>query len=328
MAALAELVLQALVRLATILGLAQTITTDVQAIKEAVGIRSEGPTLQDLFTLNSQIYAELVQGPTSLDGMIRAIKTDVNTVKTQTAVNFTTVAPSTTYTLEELMTKAGLLADNLEQNFAAFPTWGNALFIESMPWSSVQGAGAGNWSADPSTILLSDADVSAWLNRVVPLPVGWSGWAPDQDGLAVAIPAAPVESNGIVCTMTPADFAAAKDLLRGRLTPPIWPGTGLVTLGTPVAISDGVTVPGPLDGVLVSITGVPYPVGYYAFGALKSYTRMGAIVFISDNGDLANAIPLGPESQVVSPTAMSRADHAIIRVKTGVTGTITPWVTA
>lgn len=108
--------------------------------------------------------------------------------------------------------------------------------------------------------------------------------------------------------------------------PPVWPGLANVTLGTSLALSDGLTVPGPLDGVLVVITSVPVPIGFYPFGAVKSFVHAGGIIFKDDDDNFEQAQGLGLEDQVICPKTMQRASSAIIRLKSGVMGTITPWV--
>ena len=106
---------------------------------------------------------------------------------------------------------------------------------------------------------------------------------------------------------------------------PVWPGIAKVTLGTAVALSDGLSVTGPMDGVIVKITAVPYPIGYYPFGSRKSYVHVGAIVFVDDNGEAAQAIPLGLDDEVIPANSMEQATSAVIRLKSGVVGTVQPW---
>jgi len=100
-----------------------------------------------------------------------------------------------------------------------------------------------------------------------------------------------------------------------------------VTLGTPLALSDGLTVPGPLDGVLIEITSVPTPISYYPFGTLRSYVHAGGIAFVDDNGQAETTQSIGLAEGVVCPRFMVHADHAIIRLPSGVVGTVTPWTT-
>jgi hypothetical protein len=120
-------------------------------------------------------------------------------------------------------------------------------------------------------------------------------------------------------------------LLRDRIfatsvgTAPIWPGLSGVTLGAPVALSDGLVVSGPLSGVLVAITSVPTPISYYPFGTIKSFVRAGALCFTTDNGQSEFPEPFGPDSQVILPKTMTQADSATVRLASGIVGTITPF---
>jgi len=80
-----------------------------------------------------------------------------------------------------------------------------------------------------------------------------------------------------------------------------------------------------MDGVIVAISSVTYPVGFYPFGAVKSYTKVGGIIFVDDNGDAELAQPLGLQNNVITPKAILKPSSAILRVTSGVVGTITPW---
>lgn len=112
------------------------------------------------------------------------------------------------------------------------------------------------------------------------------------------------------------------------IVPPVWPGIAGVSLGTPVAISDGLVVDGPLDGVLVDITGHPAGAGKYGFGDIASWRYLGGICFVSDNGQAEWPIQMGPEVGVLTPRSMKRAASAVVRLNGGFTGTVTPWTIA
>jgi hypothetical protein len=106
---------------------------------------------------------------------------------------------------------------------------------------------------------------------------------------------------------------------------PVWPGLANVTLGTPVALEDGLVVSGPLDGVLVDVTGHPSGAGKYAFGGLASWRYLGGICFRTDDGQAEWPIQMGPESGILTPRSMKRAASAVVRLNGGFTGTVTPW---
>jgi hypothetical protein len=111
-----------------------------------------------------------------------------------------------------------------------------------------------------------------------------------------------------------------------QLTLPTWPGLLSVVLGTPVPLDLAVTVPGPLDGVLIDITSVPTKQGYFQFDSIKAWRNVGAVTFASDNGDVELAQTLAFEHAVYCPRTIVRAASANLRCSPGVIGTCTPWV--
>jgi hypothetical protein len=98
-----------------------------------------------------------------------------------------------------------------------------------------------------------------------------------------------------------------------------------VTLGTAVALTDGLVVAGPLAGIIVTITAVAPPMSFYPFGTIKSYVRAGAVIFTDDNGDSEFPQPLGPADQLMLCKSMAVADTATFRVTSGVVGTAQPF---
>lgn len=108
---------------------------------------------------------------------------------------------------------------------------------------------------------------------------------------------------------------------------PVWPGFANVTLGTPVAIGLGATIPGPMNGVLVDITAVPAKAGYYDFDGTLSYRNLGGLSFVSDDGQNEFPQNLGFQQAVYCPKSMGVAASCKLRAIGGVTGTVTPWST-
>jgi len=108
---------------------------------------------------------------------------------------------------------------------------------------------------------------------------------------------------------------------------PIWPGIENVELGTPVALVTGTTIEGPMDGILVDITSAPANAGLYLFGATKSYTHAGSVMFQTDNGDFEFPAKIAVAKHVLCPRTMKSAGHAILRINAGFGGTATPWTT-
>jgi hypothetical protein len=176
---------------------------------------------------------------------------------------------------------------------------------------------------DPTTILTTDADVVAWLNRTV---TGYT-WTLLGD-LAVSYSHTQGGDDWWVSAIQKAEFTfwRAYNATVATLVPPVWPGLANVTLGTPLTLANGLLVPGPLDGVVIAITSTPTPISFYPFGPLKSFVHVGGIAFVDDNGDSETVQPIGLSSNVVCPRSMTIADRAYIRLQSGVVGTVTPWL--
>lgn len=106
---------------------------------------------------------------------------------------------------------------------------------------------------------------------------------------------------------------------------PVWPGLGNVTIGAGVPLAPGFTVAGPLDGVLIEITSVPPQTGRYVFDGHSSWTHVGALSFVSDNGDFEPPQTFGFELAILTPKTMKRAASVAGRAKQALTGTCYPW---
>lgn len=130
-------------------------------------------------------------------------------------------------------------------------------------------------------------------------------------------------------TFDAAGFQAIKALLYPVALgdgAPLWPGLANVILGSPTALGMGVTIAGPMDGVLIEITGAPTKQGYFTFDTLRSYRNVGALAFLTDDGEAEFPQTLGFVSAVYAPKAMVQAGSVVIRCSEDVTGTCTPWV--
>lgn len=178
---------------------------------------------------------------------------------------------------------------------------------------------------DPSSILATDATPQAWVQRAYS-GYSWAAWSgPDQ---TVYYADGYLSAASWVLTLSQPDFDALKaaNAAAGVKAAPVWPGLANVTLGTAVPISPSTqTVEGPMDGVIVAITAVPTPVGYYQFGPDKSFVRVGGVTFQSDNGNDEEAQPIAFQSMIIVPKTMARAQRALFRSVSGLEGTITPW---
>jgi hypothetical protein len=224
------------------------------------------------------------------------------------------------------MTAAGTFATRLgELPGVLFPSRYHPLVLQRSFWDSFTNDavdGSDLVALDTSQIHLYNS-AGEWAFGLLPTyhwtldPTGY--WFGDKIGSS--------EDADWMINLTQAEFDMLKrQQLSLDAAPPVWPGIGHVTLGAPLALADGLNVPGPLDGVLVHISSVSYPISFYPFGTLKSFVKVGGIVFVDDNGQGEMAQPLGLEQDVVCPRTMVQADHALLRLQTGVVGTITPWV--
>ena len=108
---------------------------------------------------------------------------------------------------------------------------------------------------------------------------------------------------------------------------PVWPGLGNVTLGTPVALAADVTIPGPLDGLLIALTTPPSGLSNFTMGGQTWYYRAGQVAFVSDNGDTETWQYITWTNALYCPRTMARAASAILRGLSGIEGTVTPWLT-
>lgn len=110
--------------------------------------------------------------------------------------------------------------------------------------------------------------------------------------------------------------------------PPVWPGLGHVTLGSPVAIASQLTVTGPMDGVIVTITSVSTSKPALDYDGEIAYKFIGGLSFVDDNGDVEPFQQLAFNNALYSPKVMTRAASVVVRADPSVAGTITPWVIA
>jgi len=119
------------------------------------------------------------------------------------------------------------------------------------------------------------------------------------------------------------------DLLNGLTVsvnaPPVWPGIDGVTLGDPIALASQLTIEEPMDGCLVDVTGVDGGVAFYTYGGVKAYRNVGALCFLTDQGDLEDWQLLGREHAIYTPRTMTHAAGIKLFTGHGLVGTVTPW---
>lgn len=106
---------------------------------------------------------------------------------------------------------------------------------------------------------------------------------------------------------------------------PVWPGSGGVTLSTPVALVDNLTVTETMDGVIVAVTTPPSGLGRYRIGGNLYDYGVGRIAFGNDVGDLEPWQYLGFRAGVFTPKTMAHASSVHLQVLGGAGGTVTPW---
>jgi hypothetical protein len=110
-----------------------------------------------------------------------------------------------------------------------------------------------------------------------------------------------------------------------RLYAPVWPGMDRVVLGTPVALSPGVTVESDMHGVIIEMTTIPPEMDHIAFDSVESWYHVGQIVFEADESILEGFHFWTFPKQVVCPTKMTIAWACHLRCALGIEGTVTPW---
>lgn len=115
------------------------------------------------------------------------------------------------------------------------------------------------------------------------------------------------------------------DIVIQATSATVWPGLANVTLGDAVPLTDGILVAGPLDGVLIQITGAPANASKWGFGDVLSYKFVGAVMFQTDGGEYEFAQNIGAESMILVPKTMRRAANALFRFDERFTGTVQPW---
>lgn len=115
-------------------------------------------------------------------------------------------------------------------------------------------------------------------------------------------------------------------LQDARVGPPVWPGADHVTLGTPVALSSGLTIEESMDGVIVEITGTPSGMGKYEYDDTESWVHAGSLVFFDDAGNFEMAQGFSFTKHIACPKMLTRASGVKVRAASGVTGWVTPWL--
>lgn len=204
-----------------------------------------------------------------------------------------------------------------------------------------------------TTDLLTLADVRGWIDA---LPRDWSTHA-DTLGILAAI-AALALTLGAVATAEAEDAAASSAAAAGvvgivatlaelalqildildavrKLTasadkplpvPPIWPGEGKVTWGSPVAIEANIPVLGRMHGVVVDLTACEGGTRFFEYDSIRAFSHVGALLFCTDRGDAEPFQAMGPTKAIYCPKQMVEAHACRLYRSRNVRGTITPWL--
>lgn len=106
---------------------------------------------------------------------------------------------------------------------------------------------------------------------------------------------------------------------------PLWPGLANVTLGTPVALVDNLTINETMDGVIIAVTTPPSATGRFRLGGHYFDYGSGRIAFGNDAGDLETWQYLGFRAAIFTPKTMQHASSVHLQVLAGAEGTVTPW---
>lgn len=120
------------------------------------------------------------------------------------------------------------------------------------------------------------------------------------------------------------DIAAAVSAIPDSALP-LWPGLANVTLGAALPLTDGMTVPGPLHGLIFTITASAPRAQKFMFGTVASWARVGQVLFVTDRGDYERGQTYGIDQHIVTPTTMQSAASALILVNPNWQGTVRPW---
>jgi len=121
------------------------------------------------------------------------------------------------------------------------------------------------------------------------------------------------------------DAIAALEPGGGTAGAPVWPGLANVTIGDAVALSNGLRIATPMDGVLISVTTPPSKTGLMDIGGAMFDYREGQLAFETDNGEIETWQYLGFRQAIFTPRTMKRASAVRFRVLAGAEGLIYPW---
>jgi hypothetical protein len=108
---------------------------------------------------------------------------------------------------------------------------------------------------------------------------------------------------------------------------PVWPGIAGVTIGPQWPLSTGLTLAGPMDGVVIQITAVApkFNGHFYTYDDVRAYRNIGALAFVSDRGDVETYQALSFQNAIYTPRTMTRASAVKLMCPAGTAGSIRAW---
>jgi hypothetical protein len=226
----------------------------------------------------------------------------------------------------DLLYDAGWLAINMGVANVRLPSTFSKYYDVRGTW--ISNSGTSSPSADP-IFPIANIHPTDTLSDFLERESYYTGWTANEDGTYYVYQDPAHTDFKITTTITAAEFLVLRDgpaAAAALLTPPIWPGIANATLGSTTALSMGLTVTEPMDGVIIELTSVPTVRGFYMYDDLKAYVNVGALAFVDDNGQAENYQALSFEEAIYTPKSMLQAAAVKVRAGSGVTGTITPWV--
>lgn len=236
-----------------------------------------------------------------------------------------TVSPTTGYDYASMLDWVYNATKNLEKS-ASYIGRRNPYFSISGPWSSFSHVSPdyNEWPNFDITLISPTSTVLGILNASNP---GMT-WFADPDGQHHSSFWAVLGNYEFHCLVDDAQLYLLKQGILGAalaISPPVWPGLAAATLGTPVALSTGLTITDVMDGVIVNLSGVPARSNFWQFDDKPSYRNLGALSFFNDDGEQEVVQVLGFEQQIYTPKTMQHAAGVKLRTSPGVSGTLTPW---
>ncbi|HWI69625.1 MAG TPA: hypothetical protein VNS88_14830, partial [Nitrospiraceae bacterium] len=154
------------------------------------------------------------------------------------------------------------------------------------------------------------------------------GWSEATDGRVTVITTDGEGFDTWTTTIDESGFQALKDLLyppSASAAPPVWPGIDNVTPLDPADITALLTYTADMSGVIVNISSVGANKPQVPYGDQQAWRYIGAISFVSDNGDVEPWQQLAFANALYLPRTMLQASAVVVRTDASVVGTVTPF---